>query len=277
MSDTMTLAYQEFHSEKETTLLFLHGGGAAGWMWQPVIENLPEYHCLVPDLPEHGQSAAVKPFSMVLAAEKCSELVRLRAHGGKAVVVGLSEGAQVAVQMLSSTPDCIERAMISSALLLPMPGAKMISSPRLLAAAFRWSIPPFRNADWWIRLNMKYAAGIPEAFYLQFKNNFQTMTEGQFVNLLVANQTFRLPDGLDKAQAPVMVVCGKHEYRAMQESTLLLKHTLQNANAYTVGLGKGSSLAKEHNWAMTAPQLFAETLKSWLTDQALPEELSLLN
>jgi pimeloyl-ACP methyl ester carboxylesterase len=273
----MTLAYQEFHPEKETTLLFLHGGGAAGWMWQPVIEHMPEYHCLVPDLPEHGESAGVKPFSMLLAAEKCAELVRLRAHEGKAVVVGLSEGAQVAVQMLASAPDCIDRAMISSALLLPMPGAKMVSSPRLLAAAFRWSIPPFRNVDWWIRLNMKYAAGIPEAFYLKFKSNFQTMTEGQFVNLMVANQTFRLPAELEKVQAQVMVICGKHEYHAIQESALLLKSVLPHANSYNVDLGKGSSLTKEHNWAMTAPQLFAETLKSWLADRALPEELSLLN
>ena len=133
MPETPELAYKEFHTDHPVSIMFLHGGGVAGWMWQPVVNLLPEFHCIVPDLPEHGASAEIGPFTMELAATKCAELVRNHAHGGKAVVVGLSEGAQVAVQMLASTPECVTRAMISSALLLPIPGSKNYSNPRLLA------------------------------------------------------------------------------------------------------------------------------------------------
>lgn len=274
MTANLGLHFKSYHDESPNTLLFLHGGGGAGWMWQPVVDRLPEFHCLVADLPEHGGSMQVKPFSMALAAQKAADLIREQAHGGKAVVIGLSEGAQVAVQMLAAYPEVMEKAMISSALLLPMPGAKMYSSRGLISALFKMSVPPFRNNDWWIKLNMKYAAGIPDEFYPQFKANFQEMPESQFVNLMVANQTFRMPEGIDNAKVPVLIVCGSHEYKAMKDSAKALASNLESSQVYQINLGKDSSLANEHNWAMTAPQAFAYTVRNWLSEQPLPTELA---
>jgi pimeloyl-ACP methyl ester carboxylesterase len=274
MTDNGKLAFKSYHDEEKITLLFLHGGGGAGWMWQPVVDRLSEFHCLVPDLPEHGGSLQVKPFSMALAAQQAAELIREQAHGGKAVVIGLSEGAQVAVQMLATCPEVMDKAMISSALLLPMPGAKMYSSPGLISALFKMSVPPFRNSDWWIKLNMKYAAGIPDEFYPQFKANFQEMPESQFVNLMVANQTFRMPEGIDNAKVPALIVCGSHEYKAMKDSARNLASKLSGSQVYQINLGQGSNLASEHNWAMTAPQAFSDTVRSWLSGQPLPQFLS---
>src|SRR5512146_1169003 len=117
-----SLAFQSSGEENEKTILFLHGGGVGGWTWDPVVARMQDFHCLVPDLPEHGRSMDVRPFTMELAANLAADLVRQQAHGGKAVVVGLSEGAQTVVQMLSSAPEVIERAVVSSALLLPMGG-----------------------------------------------------------------------------------------------------------------------------------------------------------
>lgn len=126
-------------------IVFLHGGGSSSWMWQPVIDLLPQYHCLAPDLPEHGQSRAVGPFSMELAADKVTDIIR--ANGGRAVVVGLSEGAQVLVQLLASAPELVERAFISSALLRPLPGMGWFSSPGLIRWMYRLSVTPFQNND----------------------------------------------------------------------------------------------------------------------------------
>lgn len=267
------LFFKEYSTNQSTSLVFLHGGGSAGWMWQPVIERLPEFHCLAVDLPEHGGSHGVGPFNMELAAEKTVELIRARAHGGRAVVVGLSEGAQVAVQTLAISPEVCSRAFISSALLLPMPGAKLFTSRRLIGALFRMSVPPFRNNDAWIRLNMKYAAGIPGEYFAQFKADFQAMTDSQFVNLMAANQAFRLPEGLENTEVPALVVCGRHEYKAMRQSVELLAKTLQNGKAYWLDLGNHSTLSGEHNWALTAPEAFAEALRNWLEDRRLPEVL----
>ena len=258
------LAYKEFHPEKNISILFLHGGGVGGWMWQPVVNMLPEYHCIVPDLPGQGDSIAAGPFSMEFAAEKCAELVSQRAHSGTAVVVGLSEGAQVAVQMLASVPQYVSRAMISSALLLPIPGGKAYANPKLLASLYRWSMSPSFQKDWWIRLNMKYSAGIPSEFFPQFKENFLGMTQDAFVNLMHANQTFRLPPGVEQFDKPVLIVYGRHEYKAMRESARLLARNLAHSRLLALTLGENSSMAREHNWALTSPHLFANTLRNFI-------------
>jgi pimeloyl-ACP methyl ester carboxylesterase len=69
---------------------------------------------------------------MELSAEKVTELILHQGQGGKAFVVGLSEGARVAVQLLATTPERVEKAVISSALLLPIPSLGWLSSPALL-------------------------------------------------------------------------------------------------------------------------------------------------
>jgi pimeloyl-ACP methyl ester carboxylesterase len=267
---TTRLIYQSYGDQNPQTILFLHGGGVAGWMWQPVISHLPDFHCLVPDLPDHGGSTALTPFTMELAAREAAELVRERAHDGKAVVVGLSEGAQVTVQMLASAPEVMQRAFISSALLLPMPGSSWLSSPGLLRWSFRLSVPPFRNADWWIRLNMKYSAGIPDEYFPQFRESFRTMPESQFVNMILANQSFRLPANLVSVGVPVLALAGKHEYAAMKASAQQLAAALPNAQSRQIDLGPGASLAKEHNWALTVPELFAQALRAFITNGELP-------
>ena len=264
------LTYNSFGTPGAQTILFLHGGGVAGWMWDPVVSRLPMFHCLVPDLPEHGRSMDVRPFSMPLAAAEAAELVREKARGEKAVVVGLSEGAQTAVQMLASAPEVFERALISSALLLPMPGAGWLNSPGLLAWAYRLSVPPFRKNEWWMRLNMRRAAAIPDEFYPQYRDNFQHIPESQFVNLILANQAFRMPENLGPVAVPTLVVVGKHEYPVMKQSARLLASKLPDAAAKMVDLGAGSSMAREHNWAMNAPDAFAQTLLAFIQGGSYP-------
>ncbi len=264
------LVYQSSNEANEKTILFLHGGGVAGWTWDPVVARLPDFHCLVPDLPEHGRSMDIRPFSMQLAADQAAELVREKAHGGKAVVVGLSEGAQTTVQMLATCPEVIERAVVSSALLIPMGGLGWLYTPGVLAWMFRLSVPPFRNSEWWMRLNMKYSAAIPEEFFPQYKANFQLMNEGQFVNIILENQKFRLPGSLEKVNVPTLVVAGKREYEVVKESARRLAAALPDGRAMVLDLGKGSSMRKEHNWAMNAPDLFAQTVRNFIQGKELP-------
>ncbi len=273
MPTPSSLFFQSFGPASAPSIIFLHGGGVSGWMWQPVIERLPAYHCLAVDLPEQGGSRNIGPFSMALAAEKVGEVIRGQARGARATVVGLSEGAQATAQLLASAPELVERAVISSALLRPLPGASLLNSPAMLAWTYRLSVTPFKNSDFWIRLNMKYAAAVPEQFYPQFKQEFQAMTESGFVNLMLANQRFRLPAGLEKAAAPTLIIAGAKEYGAMKQSARDLAAALSNGKAVQLSLGAGSSMAKEHNWALTAPDLFAQTVRAWIEGSPLPEQL----
>jgi pimeloyl-ACP methyl ester carboxylesterase len=178
---------------------------------------LSDFHCLVPDLPEQGQSSAERPFSISGCAGLIAEIIRTRAHRGRAVVVGLSEGAQITVALLSQSPELVERAIVSSALVRPMSGARLLT-PGLIRLSYRWSVTPFKKNDWWVGMNMKCAAGVLRAYFSQFRQSFQNLTEDGFTNVMMENQRFRIPAGLERAQTPALIVCGKHGYGVTRQS-----------------------------------------------------------
>jgi pimeloyl-ACP methyl ester carboxylesterase len=267
------LYFEASGPELAPAIVFLHGGGAAGWMWRGQVAALhADYRCLVPDLPEQGRTTAAGPYSPEAAADCVAALIRAQAPAGKACVVGLSEGAQVTVALLSRCPQVVETALVSSAILHPVAGMGMLS-PCLLAWSYRLFMAPLKNADWWIRLNMQSSAGIPEEFFPEFKASFQQTTEAGFCNLLLSSLRFRLPAGLDQADLPVLVVAGRKEYREMRASAQDLVRALPHAQGRFLTLGPGSSLRKEHNWALTAPDLFSETVRAWLEGRPLPSAL----
>ncbi len=271
----MSLFIQEFGPVTAPTIVFLHGGGGAGWMWQPQVEALGDYHGLVPDLPEQGKSVNEKPFTIQSSAERIAELIRTRAHGGRAHVVGLSEGAQITVALLALAPELVNHAVVSSALTRPMPGASLIT-PGLIALSYRWAVSPLKNNEWWVRLNMKYAAGVPEKYYPQFSQTFRELTASGFTDVMTENQRFRLPKGLERVKAPTLIVVGKHEYAAMRQSALDLAKAIPHARAYQVVHTRKMSLAEEHNWNLSAPELFTQTVRAWISDQPLSSALELL-
>ncbi len=253
------------------TILFLHGGGGAGWMWQPQIDTLKnDYHLLVPDLPEHGRSAAVKPFTIADSAARIAELIRTLAHGGKAHVVGLSEGAQITLALLAAAPELVDHAVVSSALVRKMAGMAGLGAG-FWAALYR-SIEPLNKYEWWVRLNMR-SYGIPERFLPEMSATYQSLTAEAFAHILVENQKFRLPAGLGRVAAPTLVVGGRREYKVIHDSIRDVIAAIPGAKGYLVHHTKKMSLSEEHNWNLSAPELFTRTVRAWIEGRPLPEEL----
>jgi len=51
------LYFKETSKNNDRTIVFMHGGGISGRMWNKQLEAFNDYHCIVPDLPEHGKIA----------------------------------------------------------------------------------------------------------------------------------------------------------------------------------------------------------------------------
>jgi pimeloyl-ACP methyl ester carboxylesterase len=266
----MPLYIHETGRASAPTIVFLHGGGGGGWMWQPQIDALPDYHCLAPDLPEHGGSADEKPFTIAGSAALVAELIRTRAHGGKAHVVGLSEGAQIIVALLAATPEVVDHAVISSALVRPIPGMRFVS-PKLIAWITDLYLP-FKDSEFWVRANMQ-GYSVPDRFYPEFKETTRQLTTALFVNILVENQRFRLPAGLERVTAPTLVVAGKNEYGVMRQSVRDVAAAIPTAQGFLVAHTQRMWVAGEHNWNLTAPAVFTQMVRAWITGQPLPSEL----
>ena len=255
----MTLYTQEFGATNAATIVFLHGGGVGGWMWKPQIAQLQnEYHLLVPDLPEHGQSANVTPMTLQNAAAQVAELIRTRAHGGRAHVVGLSLGAQTTIELLSQSPELIDRAIASGPLMRPLPG---IGTTNLMAKSY-W---PFRNMKWLVKWNMK-GLGVPDEYFEEFRKDTAALTIDGFVRMTLANGNNHVPANLQAVTVPTLLLVGEKELKIMKESVRDLLAVMLSAKGYLV-------TGAIHNWSMQLPDLFTQTVRAWIANQSLPLQL----
>jgi pimeloyl-ACP methyl ester carboxylesterase len=255
----MALYTQEAGSENAPTIVFLHGGGVGGWMWKPQIAQLKdEYHLLVPDLPEHGQSANVKPLTLQNAAAQVAELIRTRAHGGRAHVVGLSLGAQTIVELLSQSPELIDRVIASGPLMRPLPGIGLTN----LMAKMYW---PFRNMKWLVKWNMQ-GLGVPDEYFEEFRRDTAALTIDGFARMTVANGNNHIPANLQNVTVPTLILVGEKELKIMKESVRDLLAVMPSAQGYVVS-------GAIHNWSLQLPDLFTQTVRAWITGRALPDAL----
>ncbi len=255
----MPLYFQEFGSARASTIVFLHGGGVGGWMWKPQIAQLQdEYHLLVPDLPEHGQSARVKPLTLQNAAAQVADLIRTRAHGGRAHVVGLSLGAQTTIELLSQSPELIDHAIASGPLMRPLPG---IGATNLMAKMY-W---PFRNASWLVKWNMQ-GLGVPDEYFEDFRRDTAALTLDGFVRMTLANGNNHVPPNLQTVAVPTLLLVGEKELKIMHQSVRDLLAVMSSAQGCVV-------TGAIHNWSLQLPDLFTQTVRAWIVDQPLPGAL----
>lgn len=233
-------------------IVFLHGLGLSGAMWQPQFERLPDYHCLAPDLPEHGNSANSGPFSLKDASRRVAELIRQSTPAGRAHVVGLSMGGAVAVRMLLDAPEVIDHVIVSGAatrldpVLASVNGMMGFLSPNQLAQLI------FLQSN------------IPQDYHPLVLEGVRTVKSAAFRHFSQEVTQIKLPQ---QAHVPLLVTVGQQETWVVQQAAREMRTTIQGAKGVMVpGVG--------HIWNLEAPDLFTQTVRSWVRDIPLPQACS---
>ena len=259
-----SLFFDVIGSSQSKTILFLHGGGSSGWSWKPIAEQLANnYRCVIADLPQHGKSQHIEPFSIPYASDCLAEIVDSLNNGEQWTLVGLSEGAQIGVELLTKHPEKFQFAILSGAMILPLPGSKWVSRG-LLDWTYYWFVKPFQKSDWYIRMNMSLSVGIPGKYFPQFKKDFQQLSKSGWTNLMEANLSYRMPGSLNKVKTKSLFLCGEKEYGIMKKSAQLLAQTIPLAKAGRVKIPGKISLAQSHNWPLNYPELAVNIIQDWI-------------
>ena len=128
------------------TIVFLHGTRLTGAQWAVQVTALEgEFRCLAPDLLGHGLAAS-EPFTLADAAAAVAETIEAEANG-PAIIVGLSLGGYVAMEVAARWPERVAGLVLAGASAEPV---------GLRAPAFRALAWVFETLDerWLRRLNV---------------------------------------------------------------------------------------------------------------------------
>lgn len=228
------------------TVLFLHGGGVSGWMWQPVL-NLLAGSCrtVVPDLPGHGQSRATDYVSHEDALAQLVGLLRDLAPSG-ALVVGFSLGAQLAIRLASEHPELVRGAVIVSAEARPVP------MQRSTLAALKWAAPLAR-IERFARLQAKQLS-VPKELLEDYVRDSRQLSTGTLLASVGANIRFTLPEGWSAFTGGTTVMVGAKERNLMQDSARMIHHAHPGSRLVVAP-------AAAHDIPFTRPDLLAEEIR----------------
>lgn len=226
----------------------LHGGGVAGWMWNPTAELLsPRFRLIIPDLPGHDRDVHE---SYRTHAHTVRELLPLiEAAGGRVTVVGFSLGAQLGVQLAASHPDLIDAVVVISAQAKPTPAPAFVLS-MLRAAA------PLARFEWFGRLQAKQLY-IPASLMDEYLHTSQAITTDTLLAAVGENIRFTIPDGWCDFPGRALILAGSKERGFMKESARRLHDSLRGSELEILN-GSG------HGIPLERPPWLARRLADWL-------------
>ncbi|TDE90882.1 alpha/beta fold hydrolase [Occultella glacieicola] len=246
------------HEGAGPSVLFLHGGNIPGWMWHDQVEALPDHHCLVPDLPGFGASAALDWTSLADVADRAAAIVADRADGGRAHVVGMSMGAVVGTVLTARHPEVVHSALLTGALLEGVGGlARRLNTMQLRLWDRRW---------YWAAQARMF--GLPPDAVEQFVSDGLAMRV-ENMRAVVAEVYEGLPAAdlaaLGRSEVPVLGLAGQRDMRPVREAL----RAYPDVAAITTRLVP----RMHHAWNAEDPALFNEVLRDWLTCGAVNRQL----
>ena len=238
-------------------ILFLHGGHFDGTMWSEVAAALAGARCHAPDLPGHGPRRAETFTTLEAAADDVAD--RVRGPRAPDLVVGLSLGGYVALTLAARHPALVPRLLVSGVHAGSMPRR------RAMRLAMRAALPFMRIAA--VRRLAARMMGAPDGRVIDAPDGSSRVTLATLRALAEAVIDFDGREALPRIAAPCLLLAGEREQAFVRRALPTIRDSMPDCEARIVR-GQG------HAWNLSAPDLFAETVRAWLTGAALPETLA---
>jgi pimeloyl-ACP methyl ester carboxylesterase len=240
------------------SVVFLHGGNVASWMWGMQLAAVPEFHSIVPDLPGFGESNQEPWRSLADTADQIAALIRDRANSGTAHVVGLSLGAMVGTVLVARHPGLVRSAMLTGA---PLNGVHGFTRWMGMAQLRLWG-------------SRSYWKGLARAFRMPEDSVDLFVETGLGIDIPSARrmmtEVYDGPrqhlSGLVGSTVPMLVLAGEKEHSSVAAS---FPEFTSRSTAVTTRIVPGM----HHAWNAEDPELFNRIMREWLISRTASAEL----
>jgi pimeloyl-ACP methyl ester carboxylesterase len=198
-------------------LLLIHGSGASGACWAPVIPRLAGHHHVVRvDLPGMGRSRPAPSYDVPAQAARVAKVID-SLDLGPVTVVGHSSGGYVATSLVEQRPDLVKAlALVSTG---PRPAA-LLPQPTLLRAL---TSAPIGRLVWALRSDTMIRKGIsatcvrPVDIPDDLVAELRGLTYSTFAAVMRCNGAYiaerSIPDRLATVDVPVLAAFGAADPR----------------------------------------------------------------
>jgi len=233
------MRYVEYGNQNPETIILLHGGGLSWWNYRDAAHLLSDrFHVVLPMLDGHADSDA--PFTSIE-----DNAARIIAHidehfGGKVLAIGgLSLGGQIAMEMLTQSPDVCRFALMESVLVKPMKLTHALIKP-----TFGMSYGLIKQ-KWFAKLQAAYL-GIPKKLFNDYFQDTCKISKEDMIAFLQANSAYSIKPALQNTNAKVHIGFGGKEQAAIRLSAKMLNQMIPNSTAESIPGYRHGDLSINH-------------------------------
>ncbi|MGV8896293.1 MAG: alpha/beta fold hydrolase [Rhodoglobus sp.] len=237
------------------TIVFLHGGNVAGWMWGQQIPAFTDYRVLVPDLPGFGASNDLAWLSLEATADDLAHQIPDGAH-----IVGLSLGSSVALHLAARHPQKVASLFLASAQ-VQQPARRHVVMGRIMMLL--WN-----QRGFWASTARSYGlTGDDADLFIETGLGIKQATAKTILGEVVRGIPASI---LERITAPTMAVAGGADSPAISVGSL------RRIAASIPGSAVATAPGMHHQWNIENVDLFNESLRTWLTTGRAAEGLKAL-
>lgn len=255
MSENITEFPIEHGPRTGETILMLHGNSTAGWSWFTQVEGMKDRHILTPDILGLGSRADTVWPGIAAVADDMADLIRERAVGARAHVVGLSLGGVIATHLVQRHPDLIHSCMIT--------GSPMAGLGRAEWSFIALTVPLWRRRWFW-SLQSRIFKVPPEdrklfvdtAVGVHPTTNMLTFAELSYD---------AMPRGPMNYEGPFLAISGQKELPSVRKGFTALRQVIPQLQTW---IAPGVS----HAWSIEDPEMFNNTVRHFVDTGKGPEQ-----
>lgn len=251
---TQADAYPEVHPRSADaraltggTIVFLHGGNVANWMWDPQVKALRDYRILTPDMPGFGGRVAEEWTDLAGTADAVAAFIAEQAEPGPVHVVGLSMGAVVALHLIARHPEIASSVLVSGAVVSEVGGVTRLLSALQFA---------FWERAWFWRGQAK-AFRLPKDSVELYVRHGLSVRRSNAERMLREVYSGAVPENLASFRGRLLAVAGEKEPAIVSASFASLSSLLPGAE---FRLAPGM----HHVWNVENGELFSAMVRLWV-------------
>ncbi|KAL1889507.1 hypothetical protein Sste5346_008885 [Sporothrix stenoceras] len=243
-------------------IVFLHGAESCHLEFTRVATHLTaNYDLFLVDLPAHSRSKHI-PFSFDNTINGLVRLITTYVGEKKAHIVGLSLGGFLALAFARRHPDLVRSVWCTGC--APFTGTRLwfMQHPRLLSGIVTVASKLATEKTFWATLGgAEPIPGLREE--VQGNQNMATLRPVYEELALITNDSLAAIDGTVRV---AIVAGGKLDNVA---DTTAAGVVLQKQNPASGAFVVRNAI---HWWSLQFPELFAQGVRAWIEERAMPEE-----